>query len=631
MEISHLLHHINESPNAANDALEQQHRGLLEVLPVPVYTTDAEGRLTYCNPAACAIAGRMPSVGVDRWSVFARIFMPSGNPLPLESGPVAGLLRGDSVPTGMELQAERPDGSRVWFTHSAALLYDSGGKIAGTINVLADISDRKRAEEFAEHNSRLLNAIVDSSTDAIYSNDLDGIVTSWNKSAELLFGFTAEEIIGRPLAAIVPLDRVGDEPRILDLLQKGDRVEHFETIRCRKDGRRLDVSLTISAIRNALGHIDGVVKIARDVAETKRSERNSRLLSAIVDSSEDAIISKDLNGIITSWNKSAERLFGYSENEIVGLPVTTLMPKDRLDEEPLILARIRRGERVDHFETVRRRKDGVLLDISLTISPIKDSNGSIIGASKIARDITEQKRIHAEMKRANQDLEQFAYSVSHDLQEPLRSIKIYSQLLDRRYKDRIDAEGIELLQFLYSGASRMEALVNDLLAYTRVMQSPSSLQVTDANHALEGALTLLGAAIVESGARVSWEALPSLPIHETHLQLLFQNIIGNAIKYRSANRTPVITITAERQAGSCTFAIRDNGIGIDPEFKEKIFGLFKRLHTGDEYAGTGIGLAICQRIAEQYHGRIWVESEPGEGSVFRFTIPGQGRVSRRAD
>lgn len=619
------MKHTNESPDAdkvkVSDPLDRQHI-LLEILPVPVYTTDAEGRFTFCNAAASAIAGRMPALGVDRWCVFSKIFTSSGEPLPLESGPVASLLRGESVPPGLEFQAERPDGSRCWFTHSATLLYDSGGKTCGTINVLTDISDRKKSEEFAERDSRLLNAVVDSSADAIYSNDLNGIVTSWNKSAELLFGYGAEEIIGRPISAIVPADRVDDESRILGLLRKEDRIEHFETVRRRKDGRLLDISLTISPIRHGQGHIVGVVKIAREIAEMKRAERNNRLLSAIVDSSDDAIISKDLNGIITSWNKSAERLFGYTEAEIVGRPVTTLMPPDRMEEEPFILARIRKGERVDHFETVRRRKDGILIDISLTISPIKDRSGTIIGASKIARDITEQKRIYAEMKRANQDLEQFAFSVSHDLQEPLRTIKVYSQLLDRRYRDRFDAEGIELLQFLCNGATRMEALVNDLLAYTRVMQSPAVPQITDANQALDGALTSLAGAIAESGAQLSWDPLPSLPIHEAHLQLLFQNIIGNAIKYRSPNRTPAINITAGRQDGNWTFAICDNGIGIEPEFREKIFGLFKRLHTADEYAGTGIGLSICQRIAEQYHGRIWVESEPGKGSVFRFTLAG---------
>jgi len=348
----------------------------------------------------------------------------------------------------------------------------------------------------------------------------------------------------------------------------------------------------------------------------------SLLLQAIVDSSEDAIISKDLNGIITSWNKGAERLFGYTADEAIGQPVTMLMPPDRIDEETGILARIRRGERVEHFETIRRRKDGRLLDISLTISPVKDVDGTIVGASKIARNITERKRVDAEIRRANRDLEQFAFSASHDLQEPLRNIKIYSELLMKRLGDRLPGEEHEFLRFVHSGATRMEHLVTDLLAYTRSSQIHPTGTSTDANEVLSAVVDTLAGAIRDSNAAISSDKLPEVPMNEAHLFQILQNLISNALKYRDPNRPTTVHVGCERQVSCNEFSVADNGIGIAPQYKETIFELFKRLHTADQYSGTGIGLSICQRIVERYGGRIWAESEVGKGSTFRFTIRG---------
>ena len=273
------------------------------------------------------------------------------------------------------------------------------------------------------------------------------------------------------------------------------------------------------------------------------------------------------------------------------------------------------------LETARMRRDGSVFPALLTISPIRDESGKAVALSVIARDITERKRAENELRRANQDLEQFAYSASHDLQEPLRTIKIYSELLADSLGTVVEGETAEFLDFLQGAATRMELLVRDLLAYTQVTKLDAKPEATDANQTLAEALVNLGGAIAESGAAVTFDRLPVLRAHGTHLRQLFQNLIGNAIKYRSEDRTPTVHIGAERQDGNWVFTVSDNGIGIPPEFKEQIFGLFTRLHNADRYAGTGIGLAICQRIVERYHGRIWVESEPGRGSEFRFTLP----------
>jgi two-component system CheB/CheR fusion protein len=243
----------------------------------------------------------------------------------------------------------------------------------------------------AEH----LAALVESSRDAIISKALDGTVQSWNSAAERIFGYSAEEIIGRSILLIVPPERHHEENAILEKLKKGERIEHFETVRLRKDGSLVDVSISVSPILDASGQVIGGSKIARDVSERRRSDTTAYRFAAIVESSQDAIISKSLLGIIESWNASAERLFGYRADEIIGKSVLTLIPPDRQHEEEDILRRIRSGERIEHFETVRQHKDGTLLDISLTISPVKGARGEIIGASKIARDIRDRKRAEA--------------------------------------------------------------------------------------------------------------------------------------------------------------------------------------------------------------------------------------------
>jgi light-regulated signal transduction histidine kinase (bacteriophytochrome) len=250
----------------------------------------------------------------------------------------------------------------------------------------------------------------------------------------------------------------------------------------------------------------------------------------------------------------------------------------------------------------------------------KDGQGAPVRMNGVNFEITERKRTEDEVRRANQDLEQFAYSASHDLQEPLRTIKIYSELLLASFQGAL-GETAEYLGYLRSAATRMELLVRDLLTYTHMNRIELPSLEADANAALSAAMANLQQAVRESDAVVTFDKMPSVRIHATHLQQLFQNLIGNGIKYRDPCRHPVVHVEAERRNGSWIFSVRDNGIGIEPEYKEKIFGLFTRLHGADRYTGTGIGLAICQRIVERYHGRIWVESEPGRGSNFRFSIP----------
>jgi PAS domain S-box-containing protein len=375
---------------------------------------------------------------------------------------------------------------------------------------------------------------------------------------------------------------------------------------------------------NHSGEFDGFAASVIDIHERKEAASSAALLSAIIDSSDDAIISKNLDGIIMSWNRAAERLFGYTADEAIGKPITLLIPPDRLDEEPRILERLRRGERVDHFETIRLRKDGTPLNISLTISPVRDSNQRVIGASKIARDITERVRQQEALRQANEDLRQFAHSASHDLQEPLRMVVVYSQLLQQSLGSQASGEVREYTDHIVKGARRMATLLSDLRTYLQVSADEAADEDIDAGEILQRVLANLEVAIQDSAASIETSPLPRVRMREFQLEQVFQNLISNAIRYRS-EASPRIRITTSYlpYEKKWLFSVQDNGIGIEPVYQEQIFRVFKRLHSHSQIPGAGMGLAICKRIVERAGGKIWVESAPGEGATFHFTVPGK--------
>jgi len=394
-----------------------------------------------------------------------------------------------------------------------------------------------------------------------------------------------------------------------------------------KDGSFYWVDSTIVGFAGADGKLEKYVAIRADITERKRAEEVRERLAAVVESSDDAIIGKTLDGVITTWNHGAEKVFGYPVSEAVGKPMQMLVPPERANEEADILARVERGESVEHFETVRVRKDGKGIDVSVTISPIRDSSGAIVGVSKVARDISERKRAEQrladkveELARSNRDLEQFAYAASHDLQEPLRMVASYTQLLAERYGGKLDENADKFLGYAREGALRMQVLIRDLLTFSRVVQAGVPRKNVDCDVALEEALQSLTAAIEESGAVVTHTALPNIWADQTQIAQVFQNLIGNAIKFHNG-APPQCAVSAEKSGCNWLFSVSDKGIGIAPEYAENIFVVFQRLHARSEYPGNGIGLAICKKIVEHYGGTIWVESKVGQGSTFKFTLP----------
>lgn len=492
-----------------------------------------------------------------------------------------------------------------------------------------DVTERTRAEEDASR----LAAIVQHSDDAIFSTDLDGIVTSWNRGAQKLYGYTADEAIGHAVGMLVPEERDDEEPGILEHVRRGEPVENYETVRRRKDGTLLDVSLTVSPLKDGAGNIIGASKIARDITDRKRAMRANHLLSLIVESSDDAIASKDLDGIITSWNKGAERMFGYAAEEVIGKSVTILMPPERVSEEPVILERIRRGERIDHYETVRRRKDGTLFEVSLTVSPIKDVDGRVIGASKVARDITDVVRAREKLERTVAErtaqlrdtvaeLEAFSYSVAHDMRAPLRAMTSYARFLEQDFSEALPADAREFVRRIGRGAQRLDVLITDVLNYSKIVRGEMALQKIDVEKLTRDIIDSYPD-LRESGATILVQSpIPPVMANTAALTQCISNLLSNAIKFVGPGVTPQVRIRADRQADRVRLWFEDNGIGISREGQQRIFRMFQRLNPATEFEGTGIGLTIVRKAVERMGGKVGVESEPGHGSRFWIELKG---------
>jgi len=375
-----------------------------------------------------------------------------------------------------------------------------------------------------------------------------------------------------------------------------------------------------------------------DISRAPSGDLSAAYLAAIVESSDDVIIGKDLQGIVTSWNAGAGRIFGYSAGEIVGQSIKRLIPPERQAEEEAILERIRRGESVRHFETVRLRKDGSTVDVSVTVSAIRDRAGRIVGASKVARDITERKtaeatihRLNADLERrvfertaqleaANRELEAFSYSVSHDLRAPLRAIDGYSQAVLEDYGGKLPAEGLRYLQTIRAGAQRMGALIDDLLAFARLNRQAVTPQRVDTHQLVREALDELGSPWADRRVEVRLGDLPECDGDAPLLKQVWMNLLSNALKYTRRRDRATIEVGSLREGPQVVYFVRDNGTGFDMRYAEKLFGVFQRLHRPEEYEGTGVGLAIVQRIVHRHGGTAWAEALVDRGATFYFTL-----------
>jgi PAS domain S-box-containing protein len=372
-------------------------------------------------------------------------------------------------------------------------------------------------------------------------------------------------------------------------------------------------------------------KSGREVARALRDSKDSAAkYRGLLEAAPDAMLVVNQAGEVVLLNVRAEKQFGYRRDELVGQQVKSVIPEGFV-ERLLVVGTGSTTEALAQqigtgIELSGRRKDGGEFPVEIMLSPLESTEGILVTAA--IRDITERKKSEehllktvGELKRSNDELQQFAYVSSHDLQEPLRMVSSYTQLLAKRYKGRLDADADEFITFAVDGCNRMQGLIQDLLAYSRAGTNGEALCKVSGEDVLQKALTNLRITIKQSGAVVTHDTLPAVRTDETQLTQVFQNLIGNAIKYRSAE-VPRVHVSATRNGSNeWTFSVRDNGLGIAPQYFERIFILFQRLHGRDEFEGTGIGLAICKKILERLGGRIWVESQPEKGSTFYFALP----------
>jgi len=500
------------------------------------------------------------------------------------------------------------------------------------------------AERKLRQQRQWLEVTLRSIGDAVVATDTQGRVTFFNPVAASLTGWKPEEVLGRPLQSVfkvinertrAPAEdivaRVIHEKRIVVMANHTNLVD--------PQGKEVPIEDSAAPIRDLAGNVEGVVLVFRDVTRRRRSEAARARLAAIVESSEDAIISQSLDGLVTSWNPAAERLFGYRAEEILGQPLDLIIPPGHQAEEGAVLERLRAGVRIEHYETVRVDKSGRRIDVSLTISPVRDEAGDVTGVSKIARDITQRKKTEQALREAQEqlrqhaanleqtvhertakleelvgELEHFSYTITHDMRAPLRAMKGFGQVVTELCAKCPRQEQRGFLRRIMTSADRMDSLIRDALNYSQVARQELPLKPVDAGALLRGMLDSYPE-LQPTKAHIRLEGdLPPVLANEAGLTQCFSNLLDNAVKFRKPGLTPEVRVWAEQRDGWARIWVEDDGIGISRSMLPRVFELFSRGHRA--YEGTGIGLALVRKVMDRMGGKAGVESEEGKGSRF---------------
>lgn len=485
--------------------------------------------------------------------------------------------------------------------------------------ILGTLSVHPAPASIAELGSEIFQQIVEASPHGVVVVDRDARIVLVNRGAERLFDYGRAELIGQPIEKLIPQwSRPGRhiERSVVDAVISGESASR-ETEGRRKDGKAVPIELDLRALQMANEAF--VLVSVVDVEDRRSAEARFRVA---VEASPHGMLMTDPHGRIVLVNRELERVFGYRRAELLGQSIELLVPIEHRSRHPPLRAEFHLSPRSRSMGAGRdlfgRRKDGSQIPIEIALNPIEMDGGIFVLASVV--DIGPRKKAEEELRRSNDELERFAYVASHDLQEPLRTVTSYMQLLSRRYADKLGADANEFIGYAVAGATRMQRLIEDLLAFSRVGTQRRALEPRDANVVLQEALDDLRASIAAKKAQVICDPLPRVLVDEAQLEQLFTNLIGNALKF-SGDEPPRVHVGARRDGQFWRFFVRDNGVGIDPKYFEKIFVIFQRLHAREKYEGTGVGLAISKKVVERHGGRIWVESAPGKGATFNFTLP----------
>jgi PAS domain S-box-containing protein len=602
----------------------------LEAVSIGIVITNPEGTILWVNPGFTALTGYTAEEALGR---NPRLLKSGKHDQPFYRNLWNTILAG-KVWHG-ELTNRRKDGTTYVEEMMITPVLDEGGTIRDFIAMKQDVTERKRTEEERSFRNAVLSTQLETSIDGILVVGGNGEILSYNRRFVDIWEIPPAVVESgsdeRALESV--LDKVLAPEEFLQRVKYiyESRHETSQEEVALRDGRTLD--RYSAPMLGSDGKYYGRIWYFRDITERKRAEeelyQSRQMLQSILDTIPQRVFWKDRNLSYLGCNKALAIDTGLKDPaEIIGKNDYELAWREsaglyRADDN---LVMEHATPRLNFDETLRR-PDGSLSWVRTSKLPLRDREGNVIGVIGTYEDITERKQAEEKLKltlddlgRSNQELEQFAYVASHDLQEPLRMVSSYTQLLARRYQGKLDAAADEFIAYAVDGANRMQRLINDLLAYSRVGTRAKPIEPTDCTAVLDQALANLKAAIEMSGAVVTHGPLPTVIADDLQLVQLLQNLIGNAIKFH-VEKPPCIHVSAEQKGNEWVFSVRDNGIGIDPHYAERIFVIFQRLHTREEYPGTGIGLAICKKIVERRGGRIWVESQPGTGSRFYFTIP----------
>ncbi len=611
---------------------EEKYRGLLEAAPDAMVVVNQDGEIILLNVQAEKQFGyrRDELLGQKVKNIIPEGFAERLIADDLRSAEDA---LAQQIGTGIELNGRRKDGSEFPIEIMLSPLKSADGILVTA--AIRNISVRKAAEVHLAQMEGRYRGLLEAAPDAMVVVNQSGEIVLLNVQAEKQFGYRRDELLGQKVTNIIP---VGFAERLIadDLRSAEDALAQkigmgIELIARRKDGSEFPIEIMLSPLESAEGTL--VTAAIRDISVRKATDKNLVQMESryrgLLEAAPDAMVVVNQSGEIVLLNVQAEKQFGYRRDELLGQRVTNIIPvgfAERLIADDLRSAEDASAQQIGMgIELHGRRKDGSEFPIEIMLSPLENPEGILVTAA--IRDITTRKKADAhlllkmeELYRSNEELGQFAYIASHDLQEPLRMVASYTQLLSKRYKGKLDADADEFIAFAVDGASRMSRLIQDLLTYSRVETRGRDLLVTSSEKALQKALVNLRGAIEESGAQVTHDYLPNVRADEMQLIQLFQNLVGNAIKYQRPG-IPKVHISATRNGGKkWMFSVQDNGLGIDSQYFEKIFGMFQRLHKREEFAGTGIGLAICKKIVKRHGSSISVESQLGQGSTFCFAL-----------